>query len=144
MKNLNHLDLSHDEIGELGILEIINELNNLGNSSIETLDLSGNCLGKSQPYFTKLLEPLIKYFTMSRVITLKLGFNNLRGPVESLLQCFIEMNQLKELDLQSNHLGYSYGPRKDKKPAPISILADVIIKAPFIKRINISNNGMDA
>ena len=47
MKNLALLDISFDDIGELGILEMMNELNLQGAPSLEVLDLSGNCIGKS-------------------------------------------------------------------------------------------------
>lgn len=143
MKNLQHLNLSGDEIGELGILEIVNELIQ-SNSALEELDISGNCIGKNQTYLVKLVDPMITYFNQSQLRILKMGFNNLRGPVEKLLHSFYEMGQIRELDLQSNLLGLSYGSIKNRKPPPISIISEVLIKSQLLKKINIANNGMDA
>ena len=50
MKSLTTLDLSHDEIGDQGLFEIITQVTG-GNLSIEELDLSGNCIGKNQTYY---------------------------------------------------------------------------------------------
>jgi len=46
MKHLSVLDLSFDEIGDLGILEIATELNT-ATFNLETLDLSGNEIGRN-------------------------------------------------------------------------------------------------
>jgi len=44
MKSLTCLDLSHDEIGDKGIKEIVTALDNCS-SNLEELDLSGNEMG---------------------------------------------------------------------------------------------------
>jgi len=49
-----------DEIGDLGILEIVKELD-ANNTNIEELNLSGNCIGKNFTYFQKYAESLIHY-----------------------------------------------------------------------------------
>lgn len=45
MKVISHLDLSENEIGDIGISEIIKSLKEFG--SIEYLDISGNNIGKT-------------------------------------------------------------------------------------------------
>lgn len=45
MKTLTRLDLSHDEIGDQGIKEIVTALDTCS-SNLEELDLSGNGIGK--------------------------------------------------------------------------------------------------
>ena len=54
------------------------------------------------------------------------------------------MGVLRHLDLSGNLLGKEYGPQLDKKPAPICILSDVLIKTHSLKILNISNNMMEA
>lgn len=92
LKSLLVLDLSHDEIGDAGILELITEVDNQ-NPGLEELNLSGNEIGKNYTYFSKYVETFIHYLTSaSRLQTLKLANNNLRGSandlVEKLLICF--------------------------------------------------------
>jgi hypothetical protein len=53
------------------------------------------------------------------------------------------MGVLKHLDLQDNLLGQDYGHQLDKKPAPICILSDLLIKTHSLKVLNIANNAMD-
>lgn len=63
MKSLTRLDLSHDEIGDQGIKEIVNALDSC-NSNLEELDLSGNGMGKdvkSSSQFAQYLPTFIHY-----------------------------------------------------------------------------------
>ncbi len=55
MKILNKLNLSDNEIGDAGMVEILNSIRTY--CSIETLDISGNNLGKS-PASTEFGENL--------------------------------------------------------------------------------------
>lgn len=61
MKNLQILDLSHDEIGDQGIHELIQQLE-LINPNLEELNLSGNHIGKNYTYFEKYADLMIKFF----------------------------------------------------------------------------------
>ena len=61
MKSIQVLDLSHDEIGDLGICELVIELDTL-NVNLEEINLSGNAIGKNVVYFSKYAEILIHYF----------------------------------------------------------------------------------
>ena len=61
MKALTVLDLSHDEIGDNGICELIKECDFIG-LNLEEINLSGNCIGKNFTYFSKYAEILIHYF----------------------------------------------------------------------------------
>lgn len=45
MKSLTRLDLSHNEIGDKGIKEVVTALDTCS-SNLEELDLSGNGIGK--------------------------------------------------------------------------------------------------
>jgi len=114
MKDIKSLDLSHDEIGDLGIFEIIKELD-ATSLNLEDLNLSGNGIGKNFTYFGRYLESLIHYLThTSRLATLRLSHNNLRGSagggVDKLLISLMDVTALKNLDLSHNLLGRNYGP----------------------------------
>jgi Leucine-rich repeat (LRR) protein len=45
MKSLISLDLSENEIGDVGITEVVRSIKNYG--SLEYLDISGNSIGKT-------------------------------------------------------------------------------------------------
>ena len=65
MKSLTRLDLSHDEIGDQGIKEIVEALDGC-NSNLEELDLSGNGIGRDitvSALFGKYLPTLIHYLS---------------------------------------------------------------------------------
>lgn len=105
-KSLTRLDLSHDEIGDFGIGQVINGLDTY-NVNLEELDFSGNGIGKdttSSSHVSKYMPVFIHYLLQCpRLATLKLGYNNLRGSsagfIDKLLNCFSEMSVLKHLDL---------------------------------------------
>lgn len=87
----------------------------------------------------------------SRLHTLKLANNNLRGSVndlaEKLILCFTEMTSIRRLDLSSNMLGQSYGtypfnPKFQNKTPPACALGDVLINS-TVKDLNVSNNLME-
>lgn len=150
LKSLSRLDLSHDEIGDYGVGQVITGLDT-NNVNLDELDLSGNGIGKdttSSSHVSKYMPVFIHYLLQCpRLMTLKLGFNNLRGSsagyVDQLLNCFAEMGVLKHLDLQHNVLGQNYGPQKDRRPPVICILSDVLIKTHSLKTLNISHNEME-
>ena len=90
---------------------------------------------------------MIHYISASsRLAYLNLSNNNLRGSttgtINTLMQSFCDMGVLRHLDLSNNLLGKEYGMQLDKKPAPICILSDVLIKSHSLKILNISNNMM--
>jgi hypothetical protein len=63
MKSLTRLDLSHDEIGDQGIKEIVTALDTCS-CNLEELDLSGNGIGKdvkSTSQFAQYLPTFIHY-----------------------------------------------------------------------------------
>lgn len=62
MKSLQSLDLSHDEIGDIGIGQLVTQLTT-SNIMLDDLDLSGNCIGKNQMYFGSIVEPLKLFLT---------------------------------------------------------------------------------
>jgi hypothetical protein len=47
MKGLNSLDLSDNEIGDLGVTLILNALKSYKKGDIDDIDLSGNGIGKT-------------------------------------------------------------------------------------------------
>jgi hypothetical protein len=53
------------------------------------------------------------------------------------------MSVLKHLDLSGNLLGIEYGHQLDKKPPPICIMSDVLIKTHSLKTLKIANNMME-
>lgn len=145
------MDLSYDEIGDAGILELVTEIDNQ-NPGLEELNLAGNDIGKNYTYFSKYVETFIHYLvSASRLQTFSLASNNLRGSVndvvERLLLCFQEMASLKKVDLSNNALGQSYGtypfnPRFQGKTPPVCVLGDVLINS-TIREISIANNLME-
>ena len=79
MKSLTTLDISHNEIGDLGICDVVTNLFN-NNINLEEINLSGNFICKNFNYFSKYSDKLVTYFTTSsRLHTIRLGYNNLRG-----------------------------------------------------------------
>jgi len=147
MKVLSILDLSHNEIGDLGMEELAENLS-MSPFNLEEMDISGNHIGKNPTYFARVVPCLIKAFShFGRMHTLKMGFNNLRGDqsgnIDKLLTAFIDMTALKHLDLQSNILGQNFGTQLDRKPPPICLMSDVLIKTLSLKDLNISNNQME-
>lgn len=77
MKSLTHLDLSENEIGDVGINEILNSCKDYG--MIETLDISGNNIGKTS-FSSECAETMNHFLSNNRNLEiLKLNWNNLRG-----------------------------------------------------------------
>jgi hypothetical protein len=64
-KSLSRLDLSHDEIGDYGIGQVIIGLDNC-NCSLEELDLSGNGIGKdaTPTSFTSKYMPVFIHYLL--------------------------------------------------------------------------------
>jgi hypothetical protein len=148
MKGLQKLDLSHNDMGDKAVEVIAVELNK-ANFSLEDLDLSGNALGKFQQSFAKAVPELIKalcHFPMLQSVNL--SHNNLRGDqagnIDKLLNCFVDMISLKKLNLSHNFLGQSYGLQLDRKPPPMCIIADLIIRTLTLKYLDVSSNQMEA
>ena len=79
MKDIRVLDLSHCELGDSGVCEIVQELDSCS-VNLEELNLSGNGIGKNFTYFNRYLEQLLHFLdSSSRLSVLKLSHNNLRG-----------------------------------------------------------------
>ena len=77
MKELTQLDLAENEIGDIGIKEIINSCRDY--SSIEYLDISGNNIGKSS-FINETSESLYQFLAHNRTLEiLKVNWNNIRG-----------------------------------------------------------------
>lgn len=77
MKSLTHLDLSENEIGDVGVNEIINACKDYG--LIEYLDLSGNNIGKTS-YSNEVAENLYQLIVGNNTLEiLKINWNNIRG-----------------------------------------------------------------
>lgn len=93
------------------------------------------------PEIIKALGHLVKLHT------LKLAHNNLRGDngghIVKLISFLPEMSSLKSLDLSENILGKNYGRQLDKKPPPICLLADVMIKTVTIENLNMAHNEIN-
>mmetsp|Transcript_33576 Transcript_33576/g.51647 ORF Transcript_33576/g.51647 Transcript_33576/m.51647 type:complete len:140 (-) Transcript_33576:1982-2401(-) len=103
MKVLSVLDLSHNEVGDLGMEALVNDLS-VSPFNLEEMDISGNHLCKNLTYFGRVVPGLIKTLShFGRMHTLRMGFNNFRGDssgnIDKLLISFIEMTSLKTLDL---------------------------------------------
>lgn len=77
MKSLTSLDLSHNEIGDVGINEILNACKDYG--MLEYLDISGNNIGKTS--FSYEVSDTMNQFIASNqsLEILKMNWNNLRG-----------------------------------------------------------------
>lgn len=91
MKELTQLDLAENEIGDLGIKEIINSCKDY--ASLEYLDLSGNNIGKSS-FINDNADALHEFLTNNRTLEiLKMNWNNIRGSmgekiIEGLIYCY--------------------------------------------------------
>lgn len=98
-------------------------------------------------YFNQYVDVLASFMVKStRMHTLKLGHNNLRGgageSVEKVLRTLQEMSSIRIVDVSHNTLGVSYGgnnPKFQGSSPPICILGDVIIKS-NIENLDISFN----
>jgi Ran GTPase-activating protein (RanGAP) involved in mRNA processing and transport len=147
-KNLKVLDLSHDEIGDQGLEVIAKELGQ-SPANIEELNLAGNCLGKFLIPFGKAVQELTQAFShFSRLHTLSLAHNNLRGDsggkIDLLLRSLGELGALSNLDLSWNNLGAEFGRQMERKPAPVCHLADLLVNAATLKRLNVAHNNVDS
>jgi hypothetical protein len=77
MKTLICLDLSENEIGDVGINEIINSCKDYG--QLEYLDLSGNNIGKTS-FSLQCADSMYHFLANNRNLEiLKINWNNLRG-----------------------------------------------------------------
>jgi hypothetical protein len=96
MKSLTTLILSDAEIGDQGICEVINACRSF--CTIESLDISGNNLGKT-PAVNELAENLNIFLTNNRNIEiLKMNWNSLRGgPGEKIVEGIRDCPSLREL-----------------------------------------------
>lgn len=79
MKSLVQLDLSDNEIGDVGVNEIITACRDYG--MIEYLDLSGNNIGKTS-FSNEVADNLNSLINTNNTLEiLKINWNNLRGQV---------------------------------------------------------------
>lgn len=91
MKILSHLDLAENEIGDIGINDVIKSAKEFG--ILEYLDISGNNIGKSA-YSSECAENMNIFLTRNRNLEhFKINWNNLRGVVgekviDGLVTCF--------------------------------------------------------
>lgn len=88
MKELQQLDLAENDIGDIGIKEIINSLKDY--PTIQYLDLSGNNIGKSS-YSNETADVFNEFLVTNRELEiLKLNWNNIRGHMgEKLIEGLI-------------------------------------------------------
>ena len=107
MKVLSKLVLSDDEIGDMGISEIINSCRSY--CSLEYLDISGNNIGKSSAA-GELAENINMFLSNNRTIeVLKMNWNSMRAATaEKIIDGLIYCGGIKELHLNNNLLGVSY------------------------------------
>jgi Ran GTPase-activating protein (RanGAP) involved in mRNA processing and transport len=138
MKILSKLSLPDDEIGDLGINEIINACRNY--CSLDQLDISGNNIGKS-PGAMELAENLNLYLTNNRTLEiLKLNWNSLRAvPAERIVEGLIYCYGLRELHFNNNLIGVSY----DDKQPPVNRMSELLLNSKNIEYIDFSYNCID-
>jgi len=138
MKILSKLSLPDDEIGDMGINEIINACRNY--CSLDLLDISGNNIGKS-PGALELAENLNLYLTNNRTLEiLKLNWNSLRAvPAERIVEGLIYCYGLRELHFNNNLIGVSY----DDKQPPVNRMSELLLNSKNIEYIDFSYNCID-
>ena len=138
MKILQKIVLADDEIGDLGINEIINACKNY--CSIEYLDISGNNIGKT-PAAAELAENMSQYLNNNRNIeVLKMNWNSLRGNVaDKIVDGLVYCYGLRELAVNNNLLGVSY----DDKQPPINRLTELLSNSKNLEYLDISYNCID-
>lgn len=107
MKDLTYLDIADNEVGDLGIKEIIYSLKNYSN--IENLDISGNFIGKSA-YNNEASEALFDFLSHNETLEiLKINWNNIRGHMgEKIIDGLIHSANIKEVHINNNLLGMAY------------------------------------
>jgi Ran GTPase-activating protein (RanGAP) involved in mRNA processing and transport len=131
MKALIRLDLAENEIGDIGICEIVKSLRDSG--IIEHLDLSANKIGKSS-LGNECTENIRLLLHDNRLIEcFKINWNSLRGVTgEKVIEGLVHCTSLKTIELNNNLLGMGYEDSKEKDPAkrikepPICKLAELL------------------
>ena len=124
MKILEKIVLADDEIGDMGINEIINACKNY--CSVQYLDISGNNIGKT-PAANELAENLNQFFhNNNNIEVFKINWNSLRGHVaEKIVDGLVNCYGLRELGINNNLLGVSY----DEKQPPINRLTELLLNS---------------
>ena len=124
MKVISILDLAENEIGDLGICEIVTALKNF--SLIEDIDLSCNAIGKTS-FFKDCAEALSLLLTENKNLEhLKLNWNNIRGvPGEKIITAIKTCYALKSVFLANNLLGVAY----EGIEPPVNIFCDVLMSS---------------
>ena len=138
MKILSKLSLSDDDIGDLGISEILNSARSY--CSLEVLDLSGNNLGKSSAS-AEMAENMNLYLSNNRSLeVLKLNWNSLRGvAAEKILEGLSECYGIREVYINNNLIGVSY----DDKQPPVNRIAELLQTLKHLEHLDISYNSVD-
>lgn len=107
MKILSKLILSDNDIGDLGINELITSIKNY--CSIDYLDISGNSIGKS-PSSAELAENMNHYLSGNRNLeVLKMNWNSLRAVVaDKIIDGLLYCTGIREIHMNNNLTGVSY------------------------------------
>ena len=121
MKSLFSLDLSHNEIGDIGINEILNSCKEYG--MLEYLDISGNNIGKTS-FSNECAETLNGFLANNRNLEiLKINWNNLRGAVgEKIIEGLLHCYSIREVHLNNNLLGVGH----EEKLPPICKISEFL------------------
>ena len=121
MKSLSSLDLSENEIGDLGVAEIVHSAKSYG--MLEYLDLSRNNIGKSS-HSIECADAIHEYLADNRIIEhFKINWNNLRGQAaEKVIEGFLNCYSIRTICMNNNLLGVAY----DGKQPPVCKMAEVI------------------
>ena len=120
MKALTNLDLSDNDVGDLGMISLAQGLKV---SNVEVLDLSGNGIGKTSKQF-EMAVMLGDYFKDNKSLErLSMNWSNLRGGFGLKILSGLKMvTRLKGLALANNLLGMSY----EKNSPPVTFIAEIL------------------
>jgi Ran GTPase-activating protein (RanGAP) involved in mRNA processing and transport len=107
MKELCHLDLAENEIGDQGIKEIINSCKDY--STLEYLDISGNNIGKSS-FINENADAICDFLVNNnRLEILRMNWNNIRGHLgEKIIEGLIYCRAIRQVHMNNNLLGVAY------------------------------------
>ena len=138
MKILSKLNLADDDIGDLGVTEILMSARQF--CSLEVLDLSGNNLGKS-PASHEMGEQMKEYLANNRTLeVLKLNWNSLRGQVaEKIIEGMSECYGIREIYMNNNLVGQHV----DDKQPPVNKMAEILQSLKHLEQLDISFNCVD-
>ncbi len=103
MKFLSSLNISENEIGDLGMIEIAKGLKE---TNLESLDISANAIGKTSKAI-EFADTFNIFIAESKTLDeVKINWNNLRGQVgEKIVSGLKNATMLKHVSLSNNLLG---------------------------------------